>query len=58
MANLTAHSRYPRIRPMLTSKTAKTDKWHLFSSIADDIKAEAKRLADTQFNRKSSEPDN
>ena len=58
MAKLTVHARYPRIKPTLTSKRKKTANWHLFSSIADDIKAEAKRLAHTQRKRKSSKPDN
>ena len=54
MANLTGHTRYPRIKPTLTSKRAKTNICHLFSSIADDIMAEAKRLAHAQRKRQSS----
>ena len=54
MANLTVHTRYPRIKPTLTSKRAKTNNCHLFSSIADDIKTEAKRMAHAQRKRQAS----
>ena len=58
MTNLTVHTCYPCIKPTLTSKGTKTAKWHLFVSIANDIKAEAKRLINAQHKRKPSKPDN
>lgn len=58
MANLTVHTRYLRIKPTLTSKRAKTDNWHLFSSITNYIKAEAKRKAHAHPKPNSTKPDN
>ena len=54
MANLTGHTRYPRIKPTLTSKRAKTNICHLFSSISDDIKVEVKRLPHAHRKHQSS----
>jgi hypothetical protein len=58
MAKLTVCTLYPRIKPTLTSKRKKTTKWHFFSSIADDIKAEAKKMVYAQPKRNSPNPDN
>jgi len=58
MASLTVHTLHTRIKPNLSSKQKKTFKWHFFSSIADDIKAEAKLMADTHPKRNLTKLDN